>query len=56
MVYFSGVADWGLEENELVVMSHRGMGFIMRTEASAGQLAWVQGDLDRMLATLEVPR
>jgi hypothetical protein len=56
MVYFSGISEWGLEENELVVMSYRGIGVVMLAEASAGQLAWVQDDIDNMLASLVVPR
>ena len=55
MVHFSGITEWGQEENELVVLSHRGISVVMLAEALAGQLGWVQDDIDTMLATLEVP-
>ncbi len=56
LVYFSGTTEWGQEENEVVVVSYRGISVVMLAEAQPGQLSWAQGDIDTMLSTLEVPR
>jgi hypothetical protein len=56
MVYFSGISEWGHEEDEVAALSYRGISVVMLAEAQTGQLAWVQEDLNRMLATLQVPR
>jgi hypothetical protein len=53
---YSGVADYGHVEGELVVGTHGGIGVVIEAEAQEGQLARVQGDLDYMLDTLVVPR
>ena len=54
MVHFSGVASWGNEEGEIVALSHGGTAVVMLAETQAGQLRWVQGDLDTMWQTVEV--
>lgn len=56
MVRFSGIANWGQEENELVVLSYKGISVVMLAEAQTGQLGWAQDGLDTMLSTLKVPR
>jgi hypothetical protein len=56
LVNFSGITDWGHEENELVALSYQGTSVVMLAEALTGQLNWVQGDIEKMLDTLEVPR
>jgi hypothetical protein len=56
VVHFTGITDWGQEENELVVLSYQGISVVMMAEALVGQLGWVQGDIDTMLTTLDVPR
>ena len=56
MVRFSGITEWGYEENMLAVLSHEGTSVVMLAEAAAGQLHWVQGDIDRMLRTIEIPQ
>lgn len=57
VVHFSGMSEeLGGEEDELVVTSYGGIGVAMWARAQAGQLAWVQKDLDSMLRSLEVPR
>ena len=57
VIHFSGVsAELGREEDELVVTAYGGIGVAMWARAEAGQLAWVQKDLDSMLRSLVVPR
>jgi hypothetical protein len=57
MAHLSGISEWGLVEDELVVMSHGGISFVMLAEAETGQLGWVRDDIDHMLATVSgVPR
>jgi hypothetical protein len=56
MVHFTGITDWGQEENEVVVLSYRGISVVMLVEAPSGGLSWVQGDVDTMLSTIQVPR
>jgi hypothetical protein len=56
VVLFSGAADSGRLEGELVAAVRGGIGVLMLAVAPAGQLARVQGDLDRMLGTMVVPR
>ncbi len=55
-VRFSGLTDWGYEENQLVVLSHAGTSVVMLAETLKGQLSWVQGDIDTMLANIKVPQ
>lgn len=57
MVHFSAVStDLGREEDELVVVTHDGVGVGMWARAEPGQLAWVQSDLDSMLYHVFIPR
>jgi hypothetical protein len=56
VVLFSGTADSGRLEGELVVAARGGTGVAMLAVAPVGQLRSVQGDLDRMLTTMVVPR
>lgn len=56
VVLFSGTADSGRLEGELVVASFGGTGVVMLAVAPAGQLRTVQNDLDRMLSAMAVPR
>jgi hypothetical protein len=56
MVQFSGITDWGDEENELVVLSYKGASVVMMAEGLAGHVAWAQDDIDAMLRDLTVPR
>jgi len=56
VVLFFGSAESGRLEGELVVAARGGTGVVMLAVAPAGQLRSVQGDLDRMLATMLVPR
>jgi hypothetical protein len=57
VVHFSGIsAELGREEDEIVVVTYGGVGVAMWARAEAGQLAWVQGDLEEMLGNLVVPR
>jgi hypothetical protein len=53
---FSGVAQYGRVEGEIVVVTYNGMCVVMRAEAQEGQLSKVQDDLDYMLDNLVVPR
>jgi hypothetical protein len=39
-----------------VVMSYQGTSVVMLVEAQAGQLGWVQDDIDTMVNELDVPR
>ncbi len=55
-IYFTGITEWGQEENELVVLSYKGTSVIMLAEALMGQMAWVQGDIEWMLNEMVVPR
>jgi hypothetical protein len=54
-VLFSGTADSGDLEGELVVGTIGGTGVVMLAVAPAGQVAQVQSDLDAMLNSLVVP-
>jgi hypothetical protein len=56
MVQFTGITDWGDEENELVVLSYRGVSMVMMAEGLAGRVARAQEDIDTMLRDLTVPR
>jgi hypothetical protein len=58
VVLFSGTANSGRLEGELVVAVavRGGTGVTMLAVAPVGQLRSVQGDLDRMLTTMVVPR
>ena len=56
VVLFSGTARSGLLEGELVVGARGGRGVVMLAVAPEGQLRRVQGDLDRMLGSIDVPR
>lgn len=56
LVHFTGGTAWGQEENEVMALSYRGVSVVMLVEAPSGSLGWVQGDVDTMLATLQVPR
>ncbi len=56
MVRFTGITEWGQEENEIVVLSYNGASVVMLAEAPSGSLEWLQGDIDLMLDTLQVPR
>ena len=56
MVLFSGSAKSGRLEGELVVAVRGGTGVVMLAVAPADHQRSVQGDLDRMLATMVVPR
>lgn len=56
VVLFSGTADSGRLEGELVVASFGGTGVVMLAVAPAGRLRSVQNDLDRMLSAMVVPR
>jgi hypothetical protein len=56
MVQFSGITDWGEEENEVVVLSYQGIRVVMFAEGLVGRIAHVQDDIDTMLSTLTVPR
>jgi hypothetical protein len=53
---FSGTADSGDLEGELVVGTIGGTGLVMLAVAPAGQVAQVQADLDEMLNGLVIPR
>ncbi len=53
---FTGVANSRRMEGEVVAVSSGGVGVVMLAIAPQGQLSRVQGDLDAMLRTLEVPR
>jgi hypothetical protein len=55
-VLFSGTADSGVLEGELVVGTSGGTGVVMLAVAPAGQIAHVQSDLDAMLDSLAIPR
>ncbi len=54
-VLFSGTADSGELEGELVVGTSGGTGMVMLAVAPAGQIARVQSDLDAMLDSLVFP-
>ena len=54
-VLFSGMADSGDLEGELVVGTIGGMAVVMLAVAPAGQVTRVQADLDSMLGSLVVP-
>jgi len=54
-VLFSGTAESGQLEGELVAASWGGTGVVMVAVAPFGQLRQVQGDIDEMLAKLEIP-
>ena len=56
VVLFSGVARSGSLEGEIVSAVRAGTGVVMLAVAPAGQLRRVQGDIDRMLDTMLVPR
>jgi hypothetical protein len=56
LVLFSGTADSGRLEGELVVAARGGTGVAMLAVAPVGQLRSVQSDLDRMLSTMVMPR
>lgn len=55
-VLFSGTADSGDLEGELVVGTSGGAGVVMLAVAPAGQVARVQSDLDAMLDSLVISR
>lgn len=55
-VRFSGITEWGHEENELIALSYGGTSVVVLVEALTGQLDWVRGDIDWMLDNMEVPR
>jgi hypothetical protein len=55
-VLFSGTADSGALEGELVVGTIGGTGMAMLAVAPAGQVVQVQADLDAMLNSLVIPR
>ena len=56
MVHLSLISsDLGREEDELVVVTHGGIGVTMWVRAQPGQLAWVQDALDAMLNSLVIP-
>jgi hypothetical protein len=54
-VLFSGTADSGDVEGELVVGADGATGVVMLAVAPPGQIARVQSDLDSMLGSVEVP-
>jgi hypothetical protein len=56
LVHFTGGTDWGQEENEVMALSYGSLSVVMLVEAPSGALEWVQGDVDTMLETLQVPR
>ena len=56
VILFSGAANSGQLEGELVAAVRGGTGVVMLAVAPSGQLRRVQGDLDRMLDTMVVPR
>jgi hypothetical protein len=56
MVQFTGTTGWGQEENEVVVLSYRGISVVVLVEALSGELGWIQDDVDTMLETMTVPR
>ena len=53
---FSGSWDWGRVEGQVAVVVHKGVSVVMWAETYSGQLIWVQGDINWMLANLEIPR
>lgn len=55
-VLFSGTADSGDLEGELVVVTTGQTGVVMMAVAPFGQLARVQGDLNEMLDSLVIPQ
>ena len=56
MVLFSGTADSSDLGGELVVATAGQTGVVMLAVAPAGQISRVQGDLDKMLDSLVIPR
>jgi hypothetical protein len=52
---FSGTAQGGQLEGELVAVTHGGTGAVILAIAPFGQLRRVQGDIDEMLRTLVIP-
>jgi hypothetical protein len=52
---FSGTAQGGQLEGELVAVAHGGTGVVILAIAPFGQLRRVQGDIDAMLRTLVIP-
>ena len=52
---FSGVAQGGRLEGEIVAVVHNGSGVVMVAVAPFGQLRLVQDDIDQMLDTLVIP-
>lgn len=56
VVIFSGAADSGRLEGELVTAVRGGTGVVMLAVSPAGQLRRLQSDIDRMLETMVVPR
>ena len=55
-VLFSGTADSGRLEGELVAATDFGTGVVMLAIAPAGQLPRIQADLDAMLSSIVIPR
>jgi hypothetical protein len=55
-VLFSGTSDSGAVQGELVTGTSGGTGLVMLAIAPPGQLARVQSDLDRMLASVTFPQ
>jgi len=55
-VLFSGTANAGRLEGQVVSAVSAGTGIVMVAIAPAGQLRRVQGDIDTMLETMVVPR
>lgn len=54
-ILFSGTAQNGQLEGELVAVSHAGTGVAVLAVAPFGQLRRVQSDIDEMLKTLVIP-
>jgi hypothetical protein len=54
-VLFSGTANSGLIEGELVAGTSGGVGVVMLAQAPSGQLVRVQPDLDDMLKSVSIP-